>query len=127
MATTYLGLYVVPQIYVYTFIPLFSIGYNLNHRPMDSKVLNCMENLNEFFILMNGYFMTVFTQWICDPAFRYKLGDIYLPFKLTILIINLILIIFDIGLAFFKEFKRRNYTKKLKENKSYFEERLEVI
>ena len=60
----YLGQFVVPQIYMYIFIPLFSIGYNINNSPMNSRLLNSIENVNETFLLCNGYFLTVFTQWM---------------------------------------------------------------
>ena len=61
ITTVYMGSYVVPNIYVYIFVPLFSIGYNINNKPMNSKLLNFMENLNEMLILSNGYFLFVFT------------------------------------------------------------------
>ena len=67
LVTVYLGEHIVPNVYSYTLIPLFSIGFNLNNRPMNSRVLNFMENINEVIIYFSGYFLLVFTQWICDP------------------------------------------------------------
>ena len=61
LATVYFGHLVVPNIYVYIFIPLFGLGYTINKLPMNSKILNFMECLNEWVILCTGYFITVFT------------------------------------------------------------------
>ena len=61
LATVYFGNVVVPNIYVYIFIPLFGLGYTINKYPMNSKILNFMECLNEWVILCTGYFITVFT------------------------------------------------------------------
>ena len=66
LVTVYLGEHIVPNVYTYTFIPLFSIGFNLKNRPMISKLLNFMENINESIIYFSGYFILIFTQWVCD-------------------------------------------------------------
>ena len=58
----------ISNMYTYFLIPIFSLGYNMSNRPMNSKILNYMENINEFFILFNAYFIPIFTQWICDPV-----------------------------------------------------------
>ena len=70
-ATVFLTDFVVPQVYVYVFLSLFSLGYNLTRQPLNSKLLNFMENLNETLIFSCGYFLLTFTQWICDPNIRY--------------------------------------------------------
>ena len=97
--TAYLMQYVVPSVYCYTFIPLFSIGYNLNNKPMNSKVLNAIENINEFFIMLNGYFLIMFTEWICDPQLRYDLGWIYIPLEIFVISLNLVLIFYEMFIA----------------------------
>ena len=71
LSTVFFPNYVVPNIYVYVFIPLFGMGYTINNNPMDSKALKFMEILNEGVILWSGYFILSFTQWICDPMLRY--------------------------------------------------------
>ena len=65
--TVYFHDLVVANVYVYLFLPLFSIGYNLNKSPMNSKLLNSIENINESIIYSCGYFLLCYTQWICDP------------------------------------------------------------
>ena len=61
LVTVYLTNYVVPFIYIYTMIPLAALGFNLNRRPMNSTLLNLMENINEVIIYICGYFLLIFT------------------------------------------------------------------
>ena len=98
--------YVVPNVYSYTIIALFSIGYNLNYRPMKSRVLNFIENVNEFIIYCCGYFLLIFTQWICDPMIRYKVGFLFIYAQILIVAINFLVIFFEIGYCFMKYLKR---------------------
>ena len=74
--TVMLSGFVISNMYTYIFIPIFSLGYNLRNRPMNSKLLNFMENLNELFILFNAYFIPIYTHWVCDPSLRYQLAFI---------------------------------------------------
>ena len=103
--------------FVYILLPLASISYNLVNRPMNTKLLNFMENMNESFLLYSGYFLTIFTQWICDPVIRYNLGYIYLAVELLILATNLVIITYEMSKAVIKENKRRIW---LKEWNIYF-------
>ena len=108
--TSYCGNYVVPNIYVYIFIPLFSIGYLINNKPMNSKLLNFMEIMNEFLILCCGYFIMFFTQWICDPNLRYNIGFIYIPILASVLLVNFILIFYEMSRAMKKANRKRKWT-----------------
>ena len=96
LVTAYLQAHVVPSIYCYTLIPIFSLGYNLNNSPMNSRILNWIENVNECFIWINGYFLIMFTEWICDPEIRYALGWIYMPIEILVIATNLILIFYEL-------------------------------
>ena len=108
IVTAYLRAHVVPSIYCYTLIPIFSLGFNLNNTPMNSRVLNFIENLNECFVWINGYFLIMFTEWICDPEIRYMLGWIYMPIEILVIAINLVLIFYELFIAF------RNQRRKLR-------------
>jgi hypothetical protein len=48
----------------YLFISLMSIGYNINNRPMNSRAVQAIENTNEFFVMMSGYAIIIFSGWI---------------------------------------------------------------
>ena len=87
---------VVSSMYAYSFIPIFSLGYNLSNRPMNSKLLNFMENMNEFFILFNLYFIPIYTQWICDPVQKYEYAFIQIFGFAIVMFINFSLIIFEL-------------------------------
>ena len=46
---------------IYLFSSIFTIGYNLNWRPMNSRVLQVMDNTNEMFIMLTGYAIIFFS------------------------------------------------------------------
>ena len=84
-----------------------------------------MDNINETFIMISGYTIIIFSQWIYDvmynkddqdiqdlPELRYNIGYIYLGFLGMTIIINLTLIIFEIG-----KMCRKNYRKRIYYNK----------
>ena len=114
IVTAYLGSYIVPSIYCYTFIPLFSIGYNINNKPLNTKAFNFMENVNELFILINAYFLAMFNEWICDPNTRYALGWIYIPIEVVVISINLFLIFYELALALRKIYREWSFKRKMK-------------
>ena len=109
LITVYLSKFVVPFVYAYMYVPLFAIGYNLNRKPMNSKLLNWMENINETLIYMCGYFLLLFTQWICDPQRRYQFGFYYIYLQISIVGINFSLIFYEMGSAMKKEYRRRKW------------------
>ena len=80
-------------------IPLFSIGYNLNEKPMNSGLLNFMENINELLVYFSGYFILIFTQWICDPMKRYEFGWFYINLIGVVVAINAIIILYEMGVG----------------------------
>ena len=55
--------------FLYLKLALFTLAYNFNNRPMSTNVLNYIENSNETFILITGYFIFFFSEWIYDPIF----------------------------------------------------------
>ena len=61
LSTVFLAQFVVPHMYVYVFIPLFCLGFNLSNRPMTTRLDNFKENLNEFVVLICAYFIPMFT------------------------------------------------------------------
>ena len=106
LTTAYLNGFVLASIYVYGFTSLFSIGWFLNERPMVSKLMNFMENINELAIYISCYFMFLFTEWIPDVEMRYNLGFIYLPALLSIIAANFACVIYDMLKPLFFKIKR---------------------
>ena len=114
------------SISVYVYSSLFSLGYYINNRPMDSKIVQVLDNTNELFILISGYAIILFSNWIYNikynrdedndisdlPQLRYNYGFIYIAFLGFAVTTNLILIIFGMGKGIQKSFRKRKYYKK---------------
>jgi hypothetical protein len=71
---------VVINIALYIYLSLFTIGYNINNRPMSTRVIQAIENTNEFFILISGYIIILFSNWIFDVYYdnqtALEIGDL---------------------------------------------------
>jgi hypothetical protein len=108
----------------YLFLSLITIGYNLNNRPMNSRVIQTIENTNEFFIMMSGYAIIIFSDWIYDaksadledtpdsPELRYNLGFVYMAFLGFAVAVNFVLIISEISRELRKKYRSKIYYKK---------------
>ena len=44
------------------------MGYTINQKPFQTNGLNLIEICNEFFVLVTGYFMMLFSEWMYDPT-----------------------------------------------------------
>ena len=55
------------SILFYTNFPIFTIGYTIRNKPYERKSNNIIEIINETFILISGYFLMIFSEWIYDP------------------------------------------------------------
>ena len=67
MVTVYIIRPIELVIFVYIYLSLFTIGYNIRNRPMNTRIIQIIENTNEFFILLSGYAIIIFSKWIYDP------------------------------------------------------------
>ena len=117
---------------IYLYASLFSIGYNLNNRPMNTRIIQIIDNANEFFMVISGYAVILFSNWIYnfsynrilaqdvsipeDPELRYNLGYCYLGFLSMICGINLFLIIYEICKGLRKKRMKKIYYKKWEEH-----------
>ena len=97
---------IVPSMYIYTYLPLFSIGYIISMKPMSSRALQFVEILNESTILWCGYFLPIFTDWICDPMLRYRIAWTYISSIVFVASLNLIMILFEMVSVFYKKLRR---------------------
>tara|TARA_B110000285_G_scaffold225061_1_gene282732 strand:- start:642 stop:938 length:297 start_codon:yes stop_codon:yes gene_type:complete len=91
---------------------------------MMTRTIQIIDNTNEVFILLSGYAIIIFSNWIYNPEIksgeqaphapelRYNNGFIYIYFLALIVFINLALIIFEITKALRKENRKRIYYKK---------------
>ena len=76
-----------------------------------------MENINEVFILINGYSLFFFTQWICDPESRYEFGFYFMYTEISIVALNFSIILIELYFAIKSYFRKRKW---LKEWNKYF-------
>ena len=107
LTTVFLHEFVVPQMYTYSFIPLFSIGFIYRHKPMRTKLLDFKESINELFILVCIYFIPMFTQWICDPKLRYQIGKLYVNILIFMAVLNFALIFNEMRIQIQREYRKR--------------------
>jgi len=84
---------------------MIQLSHLMNYFPMDGKMSNVLEVLNEGFVLLTSYCLFLFTDLITDIEQRYKLGTYYV-FTLFVWIIVLMVIIFiTMGLDVYKKYK----------------------
>ena len=77
---TYFSVSIVSIIYVYTM------------KPMKSKILNYIEILNDLFLLWTGYFIFIFSDFVLDVEYSYRLGFLYQYTIIGVLVLNFIFI-----------------------------------
>ena len=107
------------------FTSLYQIHYFTNHKPMNSRILNRIEIINEMALLFSSYFMFIFTDWILDIEFRYYLGFFFMYFLIMTLAINFIIIGFEmaqgLGAAFMRNPLIQKCVSKIEKfNEEYF-------
>ena len=83
---------------------------------MNTRIIQLIDNTNEVFIMISGYAIIFFSNWIYNveynretdqdiydlPLLRYEYGFLYLIFLAMIIGVNFCLIIFEIGKALSK-------------------------
>ena len=96
------------SILVYTKLSLFTIGYTINHKPFTRKSHNLNEILNEWFLLMTGYYLFIFSDWIYDPRpsssgeyshdpiTKYNFGYSYIVMVVIIISLNMSIVVYEL-------------------------------
>ena len=85
------------------------IKFLLDYKPLNSRLLNGFEIVNETFTLFITYFMFLFTDFIPDVEYRNKLGYKFITLVSFIFIINVLLVSVDITRSTKIESKRKIY------------------
>ena len=88
------------------------IKFLFDYKPMNTRLLNSFEIINETFTLFITYFMFLFTDFVPDVEYRYKLGYRFIAFVSFIFFINVLLVFVDITRSAKIEYKRKAYWKK---------------
>ena len=97
ISTIFLPTFPLVSAYVYIFASIFQLGFNITHKPLLTKGLNFMENINEFAIYLSGMTLFLFTDWIPDIETRYTLGFIYTPGLLIAVTINICFVFYEMS------------------------------
>lgn len=88
------------------------IKFMFDYKPMNSRLLNGFEIVNETFTLFITYFMFLFTDFILDVEYRYKLGYRFIAFVGFIFFVNVALVFYDMVRSSTIQGKRKKYKKK---------------
>ena len=70
MGTVYLIRPIEFSIFIYCNLSVFTLGYNIVNRPMMTRTIQIIDNTNEVFILLSGYAIIIFSNWIYQPEFK---------------------------------------------------------
>ena len=94
-ATIFFGNWLFLQIIVFTYTTLFQLCFFIAVRPMTQPLLNRIEIINELFTLGSVYFLLYFTDWCDNPEVRNFAGLVYMMFLIVIVIINFLMIAYE--------------------------------
>ncbi len=83
------------QSMVYTFMSLLSIMFVAYHKPYDSRRINMIELFNEYTILVAGYHLFIFTDFVEDEQQKWNAGWSIIALIVVNLIVNLAVTTYD--------------------------------
>ena len=106
--TVYIDDLPIMSIYAYCFSSLFQMGYNTYNRPQTQRMMRFMDFINEFAIYLSSIFCFIFTDWI-DIEMRYTMGWVYLPLLISVILTNILCVLYDMGSVFYLKYKRATY------------------
>ena len=96
----------VCQIYVNVFTSMFIIKFFVDEKPMEKRLQNKIELMNETFTLFSNYFMILFTDLIPSIEVRYMLGFRAIAIILIVVAINILLVFYDLGSGVILEIRK---------------------
>lgn len=99
--------HIIISLPIYFYGSIFVLGIGLSQKPLDGRWWNILENLNEAFILITGYFMLFFSEWVPDVFVRQEYGDVYVELLYGIIAVNVVVGLRDIAKALRQQYLRR--------------------
>ena len=96
----------VGQIYVNVFASIFIIKFFVDEKPMEQRLQNKIEQLNESFTLFSNYFMILFTDLIPNIELRYNIGFKAIAIILIVVALNILLVFYDLGSGVILEIRK---------------------
>lgn len=94
--TISLNQYIIPSLFIYFYGSIFAVSIGLAHKPVQRRWLNILENANECFIALTGYFALTFSEWIADVYVRTHYGSVFVDMLYAIIIFNFVVIAADV-------------------------------
>ena len=83
-------------IIAYICLPIASINFFVNCKPLKGKALNYIEIMNEMFILQVSYYMFVFTDFVQSVPLRYDIGFVFMYYASFTLVVNFVIIAYEV-------------------------------
>ena len=105
--TVFLNNHIIPSLALCSYSSIAIIGIGLSEKPLNGKWWNILENLNEAFIIITGYFMLLFSEWVPDVFVRHQYGEVYVELLHGIIAVNCVVGLYDMGKRARKYYLRR--------------------
>ena len=106
-STTFMNDHIVPSLAIYFYGSIFVVSIGVSQKPLEGRWFNILENLNETFIIITGYFMLLFSEWVPDVYVRHEYGDVYVELLHGIIAVNVVVGLYDIGRVLRKKYLKR--------------------
>lgn len=71
--------------------------YTIKAKPMENPNLNLLEIINEVFTLCSFYIILFFTNWCYNVEVSYKVGELYMYFVISTVLVNILFVIKETG------------------------------
>lgn len=95
MTTVFMTSHTLPSMYVYFYGSLFILHYYFYNRVFFGFWINFLEMMNECFIIITGYFIFFFSEWLNDIRTRYMFGKMFNDLLIIVIILNLLGIVYE--------------------------------
>lgn len=87
--------YTVFQLAPFILIGLGQLAYILYWQPLETLLFNALTIFNETILVVIGYQMYLFTDYVTEPEMRFKLGNVLLGFVYFDIAINLVVLVVE--------------------------------
>lgn len=119
--------HILPSLLIYFYGSIFVVSLGFTHKPLEGSWHNWLENINELFIMITGYFMFFFSEWIGDVQVRYEYGAVYVELLHAVIIVNMLAVFGDLLKMIRRSYRKRIYEIKCANALRYKEEQIDIL